>query len=77
MRKHLETVTTVDVVLDANIDNTGSLKAATSSKRDILGKGNTQTNQGSKQIPQNWQSFLRDDDNKKELLSFHSQQLAQ
>ena len=77
VRKHLETVTIVDVVSDAYIDNTGSLKAATRSKSYILGKENTQTNPGSKQIPQNWQSVLRDDDNKKEIFSFHSQQLAQ
>ncbi|CAC5388313.1 unnamed protein product [Mytilus coruscus] len=69
IKKQLETVTRVD------IDN--SLKAATRSKR---GKGIRRRVQGQNKIPQNWQnwqSFLRDDDNKKELFSFLSQQLAQ
>ncbi|CAC5372613.1 unnamed protein product [Mytilus coruscus] len=64
IRKHLETVARVDVVWDAYIDN--SLKAATRSKR---GKGIRRRVQGKNKIPQNLQSFLRDDDNKKELCS--------
>ncbi|CAC5415945.1 unnamed protein product [Mytilus coruscus] len=71
IKKHLETVTRVDVVWDAYIDN--SLKAATRSK---MVKGIRRRVQGQNKIPQNWQSFLRDDDNKKELFSFLSQQLA-
>ncbi|CAC5399644.1 unnamed protein product [Mytilus coruscus] len=70
IRKHLETVARVDAYIA--IDN--SLKAATRSKR---GKGIRRRVQGKNKIPQNWQSFLRDDDNKKELLSFLSQQLGQ
>ncbi|CAC5411783.1 unnamed protein product [Mytilus coruscus] len=54
------------------IDN--SLKAATRSKR---GKGIRRRVQGQNKIPQNWQSFLRDDNNRKELFSFLSQHLAQ
>ncbi|CAC5369406.1 unnamed protein product [Mytilus coruscus] len=72
IRKHLETVARVDVVWDAYIEN--SLKAATRSKR---GKRIRRRVKSKNKIPQNWQSFLRDDDNKKELLSFLSQQLAQ
>ncbi|CAC5362290.1 unnamed protein product [Mytilus coruscus] len=72
IRKHLETVTRVDVVWDAYTDN--SLNAAIRSKR---GKGICSRVQGQNKIPQNLQSFLRDDDNTKELSSFLSRQLAQ
>ncbi|CAC5381708.1 unnamed protein product [Mytilus coruscus] len=68
--KHLETVTRVDVVWDAYIDNY-SLKAATRSKRE------REYEDESRVKTKFLKSFLRDDNNKKELFSFLSQHLAQ
>ena len=67
--KSLENVQRVDLVWDEYIPN--SLKACTREKR---GTGARRRVLPSVTVPQNWQDFLRSDDNKKELFTFLSEQ---
>ena len=61
----LRYVTRLDIVWDEYIDH--SLKAHARSKR---GKGIRRRVEPARQVPGNWQAFLRIDDNKTELFSF-------
>ena len=61
----------VDMVFDAYWKD--SLKAATRTKR---GKGIRRHVEGNKQVPSNWQDFLRIDENKSELFHLISDQIV-
>ena len=67
----IENVQRLDLVFDEYIRN--SLKASTREKR---GTGTRRKVLPSVTVPQNWQDFLRSDDNKKELFSFLSKQVV-
>ena len=61
----------LDVVWDEYIAN--SLKATTRSKRGQAARRRIQANS---QIPRNWQQFLRNDENKRELFQFLAQRVV-
>ncbi len=65
IEKRLECYSRVDIVWYQYISN--SLKSQTKSKR---GKGLRRRVEASNSLPKNWQQFLRDDSNKKELFAF-------
>jgi len=65
----MENVQRLDVVWDEYLAK--RLKATTRAQR---GKGARKRVLPSATIPQNWQTFLRPDENKKELFAFLSQQ---
>ena len=62
----------LDVVFDVNLPS--SLKSETRSKR---GKGVRRRVAGGNKIPKNWQSFLRDENNKTELFHFLADKIAE
>ncbi len=61
-----------DIVFDVYLPS--SLKSETRSKR---GKGVRRRVAGSNKMPKNWQSFLRDDNNKTELFHFLADKIAE
>ncbi len=61
-----------DIVFDVYLPS--SLKSKTRSKR---GKGVRRRVAGSNKMPKNWQSFLRDDNNKTELFHFLADKIAE
>ena len=65
----MESVQRLDVVWDECLPK--SLKAITRAQR---GKGTRKRALPSATMPQNWQTFLRSEENKKELFAFLSQQ---
>jgi hypothetical protein len=67
----LKHVLRVDLVWDEYIQ--GSLKTYT---RSVRGKGSRRRVKASNTLPRNWQEFLRNDENKSELFSFLSLQIA-
>jgi hypothetical protein len=67
----LKHVDRVDLVWDEYIH--GSLKTYT---RSVRGKGSRRRVEASSTLPKNWQEFLRNDENKSELFSFLSLQVA-
>ena len=67
----LQNAQRVDVVWDEYVQ--GSLKSYT---RSVRGKGSRRRVESSSTIPRNWQEFLRNEDNKRELFSFLSLQTA-
>ena len=70
LQNHLRSTKRVDVVWDEY--HSASLKEATSEKR---GKGVRRKVAGHVKLPQNWQAFLEDTSNKKELFNFLTKQV--